>query len=236
MVTGPNPVQFLPQGTPFTIPKKGTLLLVVTSDTGANLTFKASKEGRAMGYPDQFSITAQLNESLPVQGGIWDFVTLTNDATVTVTFGMNILLNALNQIASLSPNTPYLDVYNTTSDTILRSIERIVPRGGVLAQATVNESVASAGSGSSGPYSLDIATLVYLQLAISQDSLGTSPHDSYIYIEDSSSRIVYEVVGAVNSPLVAQFYTTVSGGYIIKWYNGDSVAHTFFASMYAVAT
>lgn len=236
MVTGPNPVQELPQNAPFTIPKEGKTILIVTSTTPANLTFKASEKGRKLGYPAQFSITQQLNAVLPVEGGYFDFVTLTNDATVTVTFGMDIAKDYLNQITPLSPNQPYLNTYNQTSDTLLRSIERIVPRNGVVANTNFNESIAAAGSGNIGPYSLQIGTWVLVQLGISQDALGTSPHASYIKFVDPENSVVIEAIGAINSPLNEKFYVTRAGNYNFSYLNGDSVAHTFFVNMYAVAT
>lgn len=235
-MSGPNPVSFLPQNTPFTIPKEGKLILIVTSTTAANLTFKASDKGRKLGYPAQFSITANLNEVLPVEGGFFDFVTLTNDATVTATFGMDIAKDYLNSIASLSPNTPYLNTYNQTTDTLLRSVERIVPRNGVVASAKSVFAVSAGTSSVSGTYLLPVATKVILQLGISQDVLGTTPHDSYLAFNDQNDRPIAYVAGAINSPLTISFYTAIEGNYYLAWGNGDTVTHTFLYNMYAVAT
>lgn len=235
-MSGPNPVSFLPQNTPFTIPKEGKLILIVTSTVAANLTFKASEKGRKLGYPAQFSITQNLNAVLPVEGGFFDFVTLTNNATVTVTFGMDIAKDYLNQIASLSPTTPYLNTYNQTTDTILRSIERIVPRNGVVADASAVFSVAAGTGGSTSNYLLPIATYVILQMGISQDTLGTTPHASTLALYDPNAVRVCLVAGAINSPLSVSFYVTRGGNYYFGWNNGDTVSHTFFYNLYAVAT
>lgn len=235
-MSGPNPVQFLPQNTPFTIPKEGKLILIVTSTISANLTFKASDKGRKLGYPDQFSITQPLNAVLPVEGGFFEFVTLTNDATVTITFGMDIVKDYLSQLSPISPDTPYLNSYNVTQDTLLRDLERIVPRNGLVANAYNVFALAAGNTGNSSGYSLPLASHVLLQMGISQDALGTSPHASYLTLNDPTGYALVSVVGAINSPLNIQFYVTKGGNYSFVWKNGDSVSHTFFYNFYAVAT
>lgn len=234
MASSPNPVQTLPQGTPFTIPKEGITVLIVTSLT-ANLTFKASAKGRAAGYPDQFSITQGLNAVMPVQGGFFEYVTLTNDAQVTVTFGMDIAQDYLNQISPLGPGGP-LNTYNTTTDTLLRSIERIVPRAGVVTTATLDLSVAAGEGATVGPYNIPGSSLFIVQAGISQTTLGTTPHASYLRIADPSGNYPIYLKGAVVSAIAKKFYSARAGNYNIEYLNGDSVAHWFFLNMYVVGT
>lgn len=120
------------------------------------------------------------------------------------------------------------------SDTPFRLLERIAGNNASLAATVaVDESVAAAGTGSSGSLSYSQGDLITFSWGISQDTLGTSPHDSYIGLYNGASTpvLLFRVRGAVNPYGTMRFIMDGSGSVSISWKNGDSVAHWFVATV-----
>lgn len=151
-----------------------------------------------------------------------------------VTVGLVFLVPGVNHAPNVSGEIGKLDlssgpaVQPATLDTLMRSVEIVAPRQGEEALTPLDESVASGGSGSGNLLNVPTAgSLLYIQLAISQDTLGTSPHSSYISIIDPGGNTIVKVRGAVNSPLSAYIRAALTGTYKYSYENGDSVAHWF---------
>lgn len=125
-----------------------------------------------------------------------------------------------------------------TQNALMRDLELIAPtrETAPLTAPLLDESVAAAGTGT-GTFLASTTyngSLAYIQMAISDDALGTSPHASYIQILDSAGNIVAMIKGAVNSPFFGKIQLQSIGQYTYKYLNGDSVAHWFFLSAYVV--
>ena len=116
-------------------------------------------------------------------------------------------------------------------DTPFRVLEKIGGINGYYANTlVVDESVASAGSGSDTLDVLQGEKVIYTW-GISQDSLGTSPHDSYIELLSENGALVHKARGAVNPYGVLEFIAERVSPMTIKYVNGDSVAHWFLANI-----
>lgn len=122
-------------------------------------------------------------------------------------------------------------------DCQLRDLESIAPRrvtaGGA---ALVDEEVASDGSGSGtlvGKQNYP-GYIAYISAAISNDALGTSPHDAVITLEDSEDNIIDTIRLGVNTPMKKQIRFSVLGPLTYSYKNGDSVSHWFYLSAYTV--
>lgn len=112
-----------------------------------------------------------------------------------------------------------------------RLLETIRPAGGSSGKLIVDESVAAAGTGS-GTYTPNLGIDYALFTGgISQDTLGTSPHDSYITVTDGNGRLMFKIRGALNSPFKI-YIGPLAGTVNIAWANGDSVAHWFLLNIY----
>lgn len=130
------------------------------------------------------------------------------------------------------------EVNPLTQNALMRDLEVIAPtrETAPLTAPLLDLSVAAAGSGN-GTFLASTTyngSLAYIQMGISEDALGTSPHDSYIQILDSAGNIVAMIKGAVNSPFFGKIQLQSIGQYTYKYLNGDSVAHWFFLSAYVV--
>lgn len=148
------------------------------------------------------------------------------------------------QGVAVAPGIPYRSYdsvlgYNLTTGLIQplttltpwRLLETIRPSRGSQEKLVVDESVASAGSGSA-TYSPSLGTDYALFTGgISQDSLGTSPHDSYITVTDGNGNLMFKIRGALNSPFKIRI-GPLAGTVNIAWKNGDSVAHWFLLNIY----
>jgi hypothetical protein len=118
-----------------------------------------------------------------------------------------------------------------TTLTPWRLLETIRPSRGSQGKLVVDESVASAGSGSA-TYSPSLGIdYAFFTGGISQDSLGTSPHDSYITVTDGNGYLMFKIRGALNSPFKIRI-GPLAGTVNIAWENGDSVAHWFLLNIY----
>lgn len=119
-----------------------------------------------------------------------------------------------------------------TNNTIGRMLEIIRPINGGGSGIMVDESLASAGSGTNTTsfQDLTVGDEVKVVWGMSQDSLGTSPHDSYMSITGGTSGSVYwKARGAVNPYGTYEFrLVTTESKLEVAWENGDSVAHWFF--------
>lgn len=150
------------------------------------------------------------------------------------------------QGVNISPGIPYQTSdsplgYNNTPGLIQpklgftpwRLLELIAQVSGSESSLIVDESVAAGGTGS-GTYTPYRGTDKALFVGgISGDSLGTSPHDSYITVTDGNGKTVFKIRGALNTPfsiLVHGLWGKIS----IAWSNGDSVAHWFLLNVYEV--
>lgn len=132
----------------------------------------------------------------------------------------------------------YLDSFNPggTKYNPVRVLEMLggIGNGSGGSSVALDASVAAAGTGSgtlvSGQY-MSTGQLLYIQWGISQDTLGTSPHASYIQINDPQDAVIAKVRGAVNpyGTLVIRVNVNVSSStpYTFSYENGDSVAHWF---------
>ena len=112
-----------------------------------------------------------------------------------------------------------------------RLLECVAANRGSLSTLIVDESVAAAGTGSSTyniSQGIDYALFVG---GISDDSLGTSPHASYITVTDGNGNLMFKIRGALNSPFSIRA-GPLSGNVKIAWANGDSVAHWFLLNIY----
>lgn len=151
-----------------------------------------------------------------------------------VVIGYVFLVPGINHSPNVSGEIGKLDlssgpaVQPETLDTLMRSVEIIAPRQGEEAVTALDESVAAGGSGSGNLLSISTAgSLLFVQLAISQDSLGTSPHASYISVIDPGGDTILKVRGAVNNPVAVYIRAADTGMYTFAYENGDSVAHWF---------
>lgn len=116
-------------------------------------------------------------------------------------------------------------------DTLMRSLERVDPRQGQTAAGIPPTSIASGGSDLTGDFFTATAgDFGLFMLGISQDSLGTSPHSSYVIVTDPNGDNIIQQYGAIgNGYITALIPLAVSGSYSYTCHNGDSVAHYFQA-------
>ena len=129
-------------------------------------------------------------------------------------------------------NTASLD-QPVTSFTPWRLLELIAKARGSANSLVVDESVASGGSGTGTFTPNEGVDEALFTGGISQDSLGTSPHDSYISVTDGNGNLVFKIRGALNSPFAVKVHG-LWGKCNIAWSNGDSVAHWFQLNIYEV--
>ena len=106
--------------------------------------------------------------------------------------------------------------------------------GSGSSSVALDESVASAGSGSgtlTSPTYMQTGQCLHIQWGISQDSLGTSPHGSYILVSGPQGETILKVRGAVNPygkmSIRVNAHVSSSTPYTFSYENGDSVAHWF---------
>lgn len=112
-----------------------------------------------------------------------------------------------------------------------RLLETIRPTRGSNSSLVVDASVAAAGSGSATftpNQGIDHAVFTG---GISQDTLGTDPHASYITVTDANENLMFKIRGALNSPFSIRA-GPLAGKISIAWQNGDSVAHWFLLNVY----
>jgi len=133
-------------------------------------------------------------------------------------------------------------------DSVIKSIQAIVPRRGFASTYKVPVLSLSVAAGASVALTNFINGLVYgtkifYTMAISQDTLGTSPHASYLQLFDAQTGyLIDEVVGAVNSPTKGEFTMPLinndgltTDGLSYAYANGDSVAHWFYLFVQGIA-
>jgi len=116
-----------------------------------------------------------------------------------------------------------------TSDTIARSLERVVPRNGESSGGLALTEIASGGADLTGNLeNAEPGDLIIFMLGISQDALGTSPHASYVQAIDPAGNGMFTVYGAIGGGY-SVFYARagVSGVWTYHAHNGDSVTHYF---------
>lgn len=122
------------------------------------------------------------------------------------------------------------------SDTPFRLLEKIAETTGSLSGPYIlDESLAAGDSGSSGSVGAGTGAKVVFSWGISQDTLGTSPHGSYIGLYNGDGKLIFRVRGAVNPYGSVHFTMDSSGSLTVAYENGDSVAH-FFVAMLTVNT
>jgi hypothetical protein len=122
-----------------------------------------------------------------------------------------------------------------TNLTPWRLLEFIKPTRGSSQKLIIDAIMAASATGSATytPYSgLDHALFTG---GISEDTLGTSPHASYISVTDGNGNLIFKIRGALNSPfkIVAG---PLSGDLTIAWENGDTVAHWFLLNVYEMVS
>lgn len=134
--------------------------------------------------------------------------------------------------ATLGTSSQFL-INPTGDDSIWRLIEKLVPQGNTnIEQILVDEDVAAAGAGSGSTSSIPKGAIVHYYGGISQDTLGTSPHASYITLSDFQSNIVFKSRGALNYVFRGRFRNPVEGAGSFAYSNGDSVSHWFLLGIY----
>lgn len=130
-----------------------------------------------------------------------------------------------------------------SNDSLMRSVEHAWPRNNQVSIASIDESIAAGGTANNTQAdATPSGSEIYVEMGISQDSLGTSPHASYISLVDTTSgNTLARIKGAVNPYLsmalkipYANNNTLTSMVLEFQASNGDSVAHWFFAYLWGV--
>lgn len=130
------------------------------------------------------------------------------------------------------------EVTNKYSESLFRLLEKLSPRLSAANPVSFNGSIAAAGS-QTGTLSVNPGDELVIIGGISQDTLGTSPHASYIYINDQNAYTLWQIIGAVipySTVKVRVPYQDKNVAVTFAWkaFNGDSVAHWFTLNVYRI--
>ena len=216
-------------GSPLTTTYNGTLYLYPRRKTGTTQIFPPNvTTGNA------WLVDGNFYSKFKVSGDA-DFQTLWASGKLTGYFHVGYRLS-LNQgplgIQRYTLSSKY-------SESVMRILEKLSPRYNAAAGPSFNESLA-AGADSTGSFEANPGDEILIMGGISQDTLGTSPHASYIYINDKNGATVWNVIGALLPSAVMRFRVPFQNDaeatqtFTYKAYNGDSVAHYFALNVYII--
>lgn len=191
---------------------------------------------RSKGLPQKFKFIPEVGIPFEVKGKDWSRIIV-----FSANQGQNPNLTSLNVVmqtstsfqmglaALLGQNFNATNAMNSNS--IARLLEIIAPaRGSTFLY--LNETIASGGADVTGTLGIAGGDLLSFDWCITQDSLGTSPHASYISVKDAAGNQCLYVMGAGNSSGTKIFRGQVGGDLQIVMHNGDSVSHTFMINIY----
>lgn len=126
------------------------------------------------------------------------------------------------------------------NESLARLMEKLEPRFNAFQPVSMSQSIPAGESVTGSIVGLSAGDLLYIQMAISQDTLGTSPHGSYIFVNDQKGLTTCNVVGALlptysgKIRVPYQVNGTANYTWTYKAYNGDSLAHFFLLNIYGV--
>ena len=191
---------------------------------------------RAKGLPQKFKFIPEVGMPFEVKGKDWSQIIVFSLAQ-----GQNTGLTSLNVVMQTSTSFQKgyaamlgqgYNAYNGVRGmSIVRLLEIAAPIGGSSSRYILTE-IASGGADVTGTLYASIGDMVSIDWAITQDSLGTSPHASYISITDGASYLMLYALGAGNYHGTKILRVLASGNVTITCHNGDSVSHTFMVSIY----
>lgn len=124
------------------------------------------------------------------------------------------------------------------SESWARLLEKLQPRYDAAQPVSFNSQIASGGANLTGTFDVVPGDELIVVMGISQDTLGTTPHLSTLYINDQNSLTVAICFGATVPSLVTHIRVPYqrNQGKTITWsyvaHNGDTVAHYFALSVY----
>lgn len=152
-----------------------------------------------------------------------------------ITYGETSHKDVINYLAGSSSSMVLAPAL--TNDTLMRDLEKLAPRRGYVSEGNIDQSIASLGSAASANLSVDASgDIVYYVMGISQDTLGTSPHASYIQLKDVVSGVILTRIKGAVVPYAYGMVRTAAGNddLVLEAYNGDTLAHWFYANALVV--
>jgi hypothetical protein len=168
-------------------------------------------------------------QKLVLDGSIWHKLSVVS-GQVTIYIGINMGENPTAPLGYEGPSSGALSTMKT-NNTIGRMLELIRPvtNGNSVLEVDASLAAAASGSDTTGFQTVTVGTEVEVIWGMSQDSLGTSPHASYMsIIGGTSDQVYFKARGAVNPYGTYRFRVyTAESALNIAWENGDSVAHWF---------
>lgn len=226
-------IPILTPGTPFTLPKGVKTWIYGTAVNPPNtLILIPSARGRALGLSN-LTIDVSPNNYEAVDGDLWSQAQA-KAGQFLILVGANLFPNTLNFLSGYVSGGSGLSSA-LGSDNWSRLLEKISSlRTGSFGNY-VDESVAAAGSGSV-TFSVSTPGYLHVSAGISQDTLGTSPHASYLKLNDPNGSTMFGLKGAVIPYAMSSLRAPLTGTYTLEWLNGDSVAHWFFCEVYVVGS
>ena len=194
-----------------------------------------------------FQPNASVENQWLVDGKIWKSIKLTGDADFHTLYESGALVSYFhvgyrveNGLAATGQIRYYSAGKYSTSQ--IRLLEKAHPYGLSTNPVSISQSIAAGGADLSGNFTVVPGDDLIITMAISQISLGTTPHASYIYVDDYLGNTVTNAVGAAIPSLVVKSkavgitgqYGNAAVTYSYKLHNGDSVAHWFVLNVYRV--
>ena len=216
-------------GSPLTTTYNGTLYLFPRRKTGTTQIFP----------PNVTTGNAWL-----IDGNFYSRFRVSGDAAFAALWASGKLTGYYHVGYRLSLNQGPLGIQRYTvtskySESVMRLLEKMHPRYNAAAGPSFSQSLA-AGADLTGSFDANPGDEIIVMGGISQDSLGTTPHASFIYVNDKNGATVWNVIGALLPSAVMKFRcpfqndANATQTFSYKAYNGDSVAHYFALNVYIV--
>ena len=167
-------------------------------------------------------------QKLILDGSIWRKISVAS-GQITIYIGIEMGPNPTVPLGYEGPSGGSVSTMQTVN-TIGRMLELIRPINGGNSNVEVDASLAAAASGSDTTsfQNITVGTEIEVIWGMSQQSLGTSPHASYMSITGKSGQVYFKARGAVNPYGSYRFIVAEAESNLdIAWENGDSVAHWF---------
>lgn len=192
---------------------------------------------RAKGLPQKFKFIPEYGIPFEVKGKDWSQIIVFSLAQ-----GQNTGLTSLNVVMQTSTSfqmglaamlgQPYNATNGSHGQSITRLLEIAAHIGGA-ASSYLNQVIASGAADVTANLYVNTGDMLSIDWAITQDTLGTSPHASYISIKDINTNQMLYALGAGNyygSKYIR--HSGETGNISMTLHNGDSVSHTFMLAIY----
>ena len=191
---------------------------------------------RSKGLPQKFKFIPEYGIPFEVKGKDWSRIIVFSSEQ-----GQNPNLTSLNVVMQTSTSFQmglaamlgqgFNAKQSITGNSITRLLEIATPISYVN-NLYINALIASGGSDQTATMYVAEGDLLWIDWAITQDSLGTSPHASYIAVTDPNGNKFLYAIGAGNYRGAKSVRNTLSGNMTATCHNGDSVSHTFLCNVY----